>query len=373
MITNSGKGIIAKYLLGQAPAYASYIAVGCGKKPLSLSDSIPDLSNQTNLDFEMFRVPITSRGYVVEDNLSKIVFTAELPTEERYEITEVGLYSAGSNASAASYDSKTILAFTDTENWTKQDGSVIPTISQPLDGSNNDNIIDINLTGTLFKSNADNRIFYNINRSNRYERCRYFNNMIGIAGNTSEIEVDVNNHLSVNSSSEYIKLNGISLDFSKNTPLDELRLAFSVINRDGTANSIPQNVKIVIVFTGSDENKFAKFEAFLENGTQEGQQDFINNRYCIVKKQLQELEITENFTWDSVNTVNIYCSAEYNNAPSNDFYILLDALRFENISTYNPLYGLTGYSIIQNEDSAAILKSPNTSNYIEFRFGIGVS
>ena len=33
MITNTGKEIIAKYLMGTAPAYASYIAVGCGTKP----------------------------------------------------------------------------------------------------------------------------------------------------------------------------------------------------------------------------------------------------------------------------------------------------------------------------------------------------
>ena len=33
MITNTGKGILAKYLVGQAPAYASYIALGCGPKP----------------------------------------------------------------------------------------------------------------------------------------------------------------------------------------------------------------------------------------------------------------------------------------------------------------------------------------------------
>jgi hypothetical protein len=35
MITNTGKTIIAKYLLGQAPAYASYIAIGCGATPLT--------------------------------------------------------------------------------------------------------------------------------------------------------------------------------------------------------------------------------------------------------------------------------------------------------------------------------------------------
>ena len=42
MITNSGKSIIAKYLIGQAPAYASYIAVGCGAQTLNIEDASED-------------------------------------------------------------------------------------------------------------------------------------------------------------------------------------------------------------------------------------------------------------------------------------------------------------------------------------------
>ena len=63
MITNKGKDIIAKYLIGQAPAYASHIAIGCGAKPLDTADDFdPDTYiNNTELNFEMFRVPITSR------------------------------------------------------------------------------------------------------------------------------------------------------------------------------------------------------------------------------------------------------------------------------------------------------------------------
>ena len=33
MITNSGKQILAKYLIEQAPSYASHIPVGCGLNP----------------------------------------------------------------------------------------------------------------------------------------------------------------------------------------------------------------------------------------------------------------------------------------------------------------------------------------------------
>lgn len=92
MITNTGKDILAKYLIGQAPAYASYIAVGCGATPIVTDGPLGDYSGKKELDFEMFRVPIISRGYVNEDGISKIVFTGELPTEERYEITEVGVF-----------------------------------------------------------------------------------------------------------------------------------------------------------------------------------------------------------------------------------------------------------------------------------------
>jgi hypothetical protein len=69
---------LAKYLLGQAPAYASYIAVGCGATPLGVGDSMGDYSPKTNLDFEMFRVPISSRGFVNENGVDKIVFNRRI-------------------------------------------------------------------------------------------------------------------------------------------------------------------------------------------------------------------------------------------------------------------------------------------------------
>jgi hypothetical protein len=175
MITNTGKSIIAKYLLGQAPAYASYIAIGCGATPLDTADEIGDYSTKTNLDFEMFRVPISSRGFVNEDGVDKIVLTAELPTEERYEISEIGIYSAGSNPSAGAYDSKTVFAFTQTENWqyvTAASAVAIDTESAALDSPNFDNVIAV--TDPVFQTSADNPIFFKSPRVARYERPRFF-------------------------------------------------------------------------------------------------------------------------------------------------------------------------------------------------------
>ena len=191
MITNTGKNILAKYLVGQAPAYASYIAVGCGPQAVDrdLGD-FSDYSAKESLDFEMFRSPIISRGYVKEGGIDKIVLTAELPTEERYEITEVGVFSAGSNPSATITDSRLLYGFTQTENWEYHSAELAQAISSiyaPLDGDANDDVIigeyDLDLDGTpedypVFQTNADNRIFTSSERVARNERCRFLNNIM---------------------------------------------------------------------------------------------------------------------------------------------------------------------------------------------------
>jgi hypothetical protein len=74
MLTNTGKNILAKYLIGQTPAYASYIAFGCGAQAIAQEDSFDDYSDQTNLNFEMFRAPIISRGYV--SDVEQVTITA---------------------------------------------------------------------------------------------------------------------------------------------------------------------------------------------------------------------------------------------------------------------------------------------------------
>jgi hypothetical protein len=373
MITNTGKNIIAKYMLGQAPAYASYLAVGCGKIPLTTGDPLPDNSNKKNLDFEMFRIPISSRGLVNDDGSNKIVLTAELPTEERYEISEVGIYSAGSNSSAAGYDSRVIAAFTQGENWQYHSAtsiSSIPTYLNALDAPLYDNVIVIE--DEIFQTNADNVIFYKTPRSERYERCRFLNNVILMQGNISNLTTSAG-HFVINSGSDHMHLTGITNDLSKNAPTDELRLAFSLINKDGTSLTIPDTVRILVDFSSSDVEgeEFARLEA--EVNYNDSEVDFESNRYFVISKQLQELYTTGNFSWSDVNIIKIYASVIKDDNLTQDFYIALDALRFENIASLNPLYGLVGYSIIQTPDSSTIIKPTNTSNYIEFRFSVGVT
>jgi hypothetical protein len=385
MITNTGQGILAKYLVGQAPAYASYIAIGCGAKPVP-SDHVfsteenESIKSKNSLDFEMFRVPVTSRGYVFEDGKSKIVFTAELPTSERYEITEVGLWSAGSNPTAGSNDSRTIFSFSDAENWqyhgTDQPAS-IPSYEDELHSGNN----VINKTEIAFQTNADNPIFTTPKREARGERCRFLNNMVAIRGDMSTISVESNGKLKINTGSKHIHLTGASLDFDKASPKDDLRLAFSLINKDGQSDIQPDEIRIMLEFgqgdvhnTGQDPNntsQYARFETVIKNS--DADVDFATGRYFVSVKKFEELTKSAGFTWNVVDVVKFYVSViDSLGAVSDDYYLCLDALRLENTTSSNALYGLTGYSVIKNTNSKPITKAPNTTNHIEFRFGLDV-
>ncbi len=384
MITNTGKTIISKFLLGQAPSFASHIAIGCGKKPILLSDEQPDFSSKTSLDFEMFRIPISSRGYVNEDNVNKLVLTAELPTEERYEITEVGIFSAGANPSAGQSDSKTVFGFTDTENWQYNNGSSssdIPKITEQLDSTSTNTIstidkINVNTNTNIsdelyvFETNADNAVFFNQERVDRYERSRFFNNVILMRGDSSALTY-VGSHFTSLGGKSVVYPNSIT-SFSQNSPIDELRLALAIVTKNSSSD-VPDKVNVVINFTNSDGSQYARFEAVLDNGTNPGQYDFANNRYFVISKQLQELATSSGFNWDIVTQVQVYANAIDGGSVSSNYYIALDALRLENVATVNPLYGLTGYSIVQNSAATTIVKSPNTNNYIEFRFAVGVA
>jgi hypothetical protein len=451
MITNTGKNILAKYLVGQTPAYASHIAVGCGPKPLDQDGTLPDFSNKKSLDFEMFRVPIISRGFVDELGVSKVVLTAELPTQERYEITEVGIFSAASNPAAGAFDSKNIYSFTDLESWKySSQGTEIPVIYSPLD----DRVVNIveasatpsrvlyvtdiahNLSvGTevsvsglspaafnlskvsiatvptpttftivgssvtsgeslssgylvndvetniinqvypVFQTNADNKIFTNSNRVDRHERCRFLNNILAISGDNAEISVGANQVLTAEPGSNFVQLSDTAIDFSKNSPTDELRLAFSVVNKVGSAETLPTSARIIVEFSSTGTFKTGKWAIF-EALVTDGDNDFSENRYLVVSKQLQELKKSEEFSWSEINTVRIYASVTKNvnneEVHTSDFYVCLDGFRLENVTSTNSVYGLTGYSIMRTPNAKTIIKSANTTNYIEFRFGLDV-
>lgn len=369
MITDKGKSILAKYLIGQSPAYASHIAIGCGPTPIDTVSGIftneqkLEFAAKTSLDFEMFRVPIISRGYVVEDGVSKIVFTAELPTEERYEISEIGVYSAGSNPTAGTADSKVMLKFSDTEGWMDH-GTTVQALGTAV------------LDGTTFVSKSNNPILLQTERVERYEQPRFLNSIIGIRGDYSELTETDGVIDSVTTATPHIHLTGTSFDITRNSPSDKMLLAFSVA--DGIVGpSMGEEIKKILIRVeflsleaDSVANRNATFDIVLEN---DEENSFDDDRYFVVSKSISEIQQAPNFAWSDVSVVRVFATViNSDDEPSPRYYVNLDGLRLENVTSENPLYGLVGYSVVKTDYAKTIVKEPNTKNFVEFRFALDV-
>jgi len=389
MITDDGRNILSKYLVGQAQAYASYIAIGVGPKPLAVGEPFPDFSSQKNLDFEVLRMPISSRGYVYDETGSpQIVFAAEIPTDQRYEISEVGIYPGRTNPVAGTLDSKIVYTFSESENWeyhTENQAATLETIVEPLNGEQAGGVInptdDQGNDIAVFRTNSNNTVFSGPIRQTLQEPPRFLNRALFMRGDMSHlINNPTTNRLEIftgdsNYNASHIHYNGISLNLDANSSEDELRLAFSLLSKDETQAEDPQVLKMLIEFAEADipnPANVAKFEIDFTQGS-DGI-DFASNRYFVVKKKLSELIRSPGFTWNAVNSVRIYATVlEFgNSSPSQNFYISLDGFRFENTTSESPLYGLTGYSLVKTGNGYPVIKEANTANLIEFRFGLDV-
>lgn len=374
MITNNGKQLISKYLLGQAPSYGSYIAAGVGSKALSEEETIIIPANKDSLDFEVFRVPITSKGFIKEDGVEKIIFKAEMPSEQRYQITELGVYPAIGNSVAGKYDSKLLISFTPNEQWSYfigGSGSAVPYPNEALDSDNANSNLSTNLEDILF-INSDATIFNNEVRKDRNEPPRFLNRSLMVGGSTSFLSSTFIS--SANSAS--LENGNLSFDLGQNLPNDKLKIALSLVSRLNSLNENPDSVRIKLEFI----NNISGITSVSPKATLKislTSEDFIDEfdnikRYIIVQKTLSEFTKDDNFSWSNINYIKIYSTVIVDDEPSDDYYIIFDGIRLDNLTSENPLYSLFSYNIIKTEDAYPILKQENTSNYIEYRFGIGV-
>jgi hypothetical protein len=381
MITTNGKNIVAKYLLNQAPEFASHIAIGVGGQAYPTSSSATFSSNAESLEFEVARVPILSKGLLKEDGQEKIVFKAEMPIEQRYQITELGLYPAATNAVAGNFDSRIISTFSNSEPWAysnnvNESGTVlyigdVPITSSPV---GNIDINDASWDDFIF-INSNSAIFEYSNRVNRGEPTRYLNRSLSVSGSTSVVSgVSASSSVIDTSSNEsfYIENNSINLNLGKNLPTDQIKLAFSVVSLSREAipaSNPPKNVKIKLEFLNNSVASTPRASVNISLRDT----DISTMRYQVVTKELSDFETTENFSWSNVNGVRIYTSIhDDSNVVSGEHFVLYDGLRFENVSSYNPLYSLVAGEYVKTLDENPILKRENSTSYVEYRFGLGV-
>jgi len=388
MITNTGKEIIGKFLLGQAPEFATHIAVGCGAQPLFPNQTLDtaatnELKEKDTLDFEAFRVPITSKGFIKEDGVEKIVFKAEMPTEQRYQVSEVGFYPSDSNSTAGAYDSKSLSVFTPTETWVlySQDSSsnVLAITDNAVLADASANVITDDLA---FYISSDATIFDNEGRRLRQEPTRFYTNALAVSGSASRIDINPDNSFSVGSASYRVENSTLAFNLSQNLPTDQIKLAFSVISKQANNDTAPDKVRVIFDFVnnlpGLDlESPKARLGVELLQSDFDvlntGQIPDPQNRYRVITRTLSQFNTDDTFSWANINLIRIYaCAMDSSDNLLDTYYIAFDGLRLENVSSDNPLYGLVGYNIIRSDFAYPILKAQNTNNFVEYRFGVGV-
>jgi hypothetical protein len=369
MITNFGKNLISKYLVGQIDNYANYIAVGVG--------STTPAATQKSLDFEVARFPVISKGVSTTTSgiiKKQLVFTAQTDSLDRLSITEVGLYPAGYDSLLSnSVGSKLLLDFSINEEWTYNNASSYNSpliyVSNPLDYNNLLNNIDTQSDGgTTLKAyifDANNSFFtnsyYSSSRIARGEQPRIYDSSLITIGDMS----------TTTTSGPYIEFNNFNkaTDLDRASSTDELRVAFTVVNTTGSDSTAPTSVQFTIRFYTNDNSSYRDYLFDTSSSTTTTWTSTLgaSTRYVIGKQLLSSGTSNNNFKWSAVNTVRIYAKVTHG-TPSN-YAIIFDGLRFENTSSTNPLYGLVGYSV----PSSIITKSSDKYGLLEFRFNLGVS
>lgn len=374
MFTQSGKNIIAKFLVGQVPTFASHIAFGCGAVPIGEDNSgLDNTAREHALKFEMFRSKIISRGYANEiaqngDVVSKIVFTAELPTDDRYEITEIGVFPAEANANAGSADSKTLLKFSAAEPWVADTATEINTITEKL-GYALDKVTEVGISNTpqmdtwtyknAFIVKSDNPGLDTEPRLAKLERPRFLNDSIfmkTVTGNS-------------------IQLSGLNIDLSKNSPADLIKVATSVIT-DNEIDTMPisQTTFMHIDFYNPSGDYYRLTVSMSYN-------EYSQSGYRVYPVSIGDGLVVGSGSPTLSNITKVKISLDVDIADQNLFWIALDGIRLDNVSSNTATYDLVAYNQIKNYVTAAnglstyampIVKDPNSSNFMEFRFGVGV-
>ena len=341
---------------------------------ITVADTSGIVSPQTITDAH------TITGYA-----KKIVVTADLPINERYEITELGLYSIGSDPTLTTSASRIVANFTQDEVWqyvryiSSTDSAYVdvPYYSSITDATNAITVSNFTTTAKVFQTNSDNPFFIQNSRVTSNQRSRFLRDCTIIYGGLSKFSAA----LTPASTSDYISISNFNLDLSKNSALDELRIAFSLIENVamGAVTTVAKSLNIMLQFVAENGSDNAKYHFRDSNATSltSGTGPYTSSRYRTLSLALNAATYTSrttNFDWKNVRSLRIYAStetaADYSGTVASQWAIVLDAIRFENKSSNNPKYGLVAYTVV-NSNGVPVVKDTSTNSLVEFRFVLG--
>jgi hypothetical protein len=280
---------------------------------------IRNYADKKTLDYEMFRVPIVSRAFNSQTGETQVILTGELPTQDRYLMTEAAIFSSGTNPIASLSDSRSLYSFSEGEGWETHNvtATAITTFTTTSIANTNGVINTLNTTIanlTAFALDSTDAMFDSDGHKFTNSKPRLLSNFIVVRGDLSEINTTASTWTTNNT--PHIHIQNQRFGFGVNSSTDQLKLAFSVINRNPilTANAAvaPDNAYVMIEFSTSEaeveaDNQYARMQIQLSST------DFANvngSRYFVSTKTLGELATSVGFSWEAVRLVKVYVEVD---------------------------------------------------------------
>lgn len=383
MITDSGTKLIGKYLAGTINSPFEYLALGCGPTPEV--DWTED-TTITRLGMETVRVPVLETSYVESGVDSYLSLSGIVPSELRYEFSEVGVYPAERNSGIVSPGSKTLSTFSGVDGWEIRDSTGIDTQPPLLDPASNGEgsaTAASEGTETAYFANADDQYFFFPGRL--YQSSRVGNKTLLIRGDMSEITVGSGQgDFTVVSGSDKLRLDtSVSLAGAKYD--DDLVLSFAVLTRDFSdieSGYEPDEIRIIVEFSESASSTNVARMEIKATDNSDGY-DFANNGYYTVSVPFSGtndngdiIAKSAGFSWSNISVINIYVEADPNSGSAlsgSDYFVLIDSLRFASNNSTNPNYGMVAYSVVENQTSSTVVKNNGQNRRFEYRIGLNIA
>jgi hypothetical protein len=123
-ITETGRILAIKTLLGALPNFGSSLAIGVGETANVLSNG---LATETALEFEVAATPVVSSHLSSSYDYDGLVFKATLSDPQGYRFTEAGLYSDQLSSGIQDFRAETLVSFEASETLETTGGSALPT------------------------------------------------------------------------------------------------------------------------------------------------------------------------------------------------------------------------------------------------------
>lgn len=414
MITNKGNDIIAKYMLGQAPEYAAYIAVGVGAKPLGPSESDTSPQSKKSMDFEAFRVPVTSKG-IVNDTITKAVSrivtnagTSTFTTTTSHGINvgddvEVIVGSASPiTVTVTTATSNTFVGLTSYPTGTVN--PLIATVSYVKDRlifkgqlppDHKYQMTEIALypaTNNQLALGHDSRVLASFSVS---EPWSIFGDSVPIEYESGSIS-DVNGAIvAFPNRAKFIDIDNISFQASVNRKgryeqprfLDRCLIVagnMTTFSSDAmttiTSGSYLSNTSLTLDLSKYSSNDIVKVALSIVSQEEVPSLvphktririDFVDvdnkiasfkkvilssdisaSRYIVVSDTVSNLDTPDTtFNWTKIAAINVYAETLNSSNSWDSSYVILDGMRIDNENTTNPLYGMVSYSKLRNSIS----------------------